>query len=255
MSDINNDTYYAIAEKGSSDNSSESMVTLKKLAAKANTILDVGCGEGTRLNYLAKNNKGAVGIDVSKYAIQLANKKFPGNKHLVADCEKIPFPDGRFDLVYSAFVFEHLDNPEKVFTEMGRVLKTGGSMVIAAPNYGAPNRVSPPSKQNRLSKLIGGLIDDFIRSKNNLNWQKVKSIATSTKYEIDFDTTVEPYLFSLERYIKQKGYKVINSSSLWNEEDPNAGVFQKIIKWLGTKNIFPFNYWGPHLLLVIQKKQ
>ncbi len=49
--------------------------------------------------------------------------------------EKLPFPDGYFDIVYSSNVLEHTGDPAQVLREAARVLKPGGVMQIVCPNY------------------------------------------------------------------------------------------------------------------------
>ena len=51
--------------------------------------------------------------------------------------EQIPFASESFDLVYSSTVLEHTQSPEQVLRESLRVLKPGGHLVFAYPNYGA----------------------------------------------------------------------------------------------------------------------
>ena len=49
--------------------------------------------------------------------------------------EALPFPDDSFDLVYSANVLEHTEDPERVFMESVRVLRPGGVLHMELPNY------------------------------------------------------------------------------------------------------------------------
>ena len=46
------------------------------------------------------------------------------------DAEKLPFSDNSFDIVISRLAFHHFPNPKRCFSEMARVLKTGGKMVV-----------------------------------------------------------------------------------------------------------------------------
>lgn len=121
--------------------------------------------------------------------------------------------------------------------------------MIVAPNFGAPNRASPPFKGNRVSKLINGFIADFIPH-SGLSWNKVEPMATKSKYDIDWDTTIEPYLGSLIGFFRRNELKVGYQSSLWSEELPNVNLQQKVIRFLGSLGIYPFKLWGPHLLIV-----
>lgn len=260
--DINNlwesDVYYEKAKESSSTFDYPGMKILKKYSLNCNNILDLGCGDGTRLNYLLKNNKKCVGVDISKKAISLAQKQYPKCNFRIASLENLPFKDNSFDLVYSAFVIEHLQNPEKVIKEAIRVLKSNGIIVLMAPNYGAPNRISPPAKYPRLKKICFGFLNDLIRlffQNKYLNWRKVtpKILKNNKDYEIDCDSTIEPYIGDLITFLKNKKLKIIMASSLWSEETKNGSVLGSILKLFGRARIYPFKYWGPHLLIVAKK--
>ncbi len=49
--------------------------------------------------------------------------------------ESLPFPDESFDIVYSANVLEHTQDPEQVLREGMRVLRTGGRLFVEIPNF------------------------------------------------------------------------------------------------------------------------
>lgn len=251
------ETYYQIAKQGSLDLNHPGMKILKKLSSKANSILDLGCGEGTRLNEICSYQK-AVGIDISKTAINWAKKAYPHIKFIKGDLEKIPLKDKSFDLVYSAYVLEHLTNPKMVINEAIRLLKPGSFLVLIAPNYGAPNRASPPFKKSRVLKFINGLFKDFrnlFYKQNNLEWTFVVPIASKEKYNIDWDTTVEPYVGNLLLYLKLKGLKIAEYTTCWSEELENAKFHQIIIRLMGELGVYPFNMWGPHFVIVAQKNE
>lgn len=246
--------YYNLAHEGSNDLQHPATLVLLKLFNKSEKVLDMGCGEGTRLATLLKyadfSNKKVYGIDVSKIAITLARKSYPSINFSVGNLENLPYKTQAFDLLYSAFVFEHLTDPEKVIKEALRVLKTDGLFMIIAPNFGAPNRRSPNSLENKITKLLTGFIKDFLPFKNSsLGWQKVTP--QSNKYTIDADTTVEPYLLSLVKYCQNLGFKTESFTSNW--EIDNFSLFQSGFKILGEMKMFPFVYWGPHLSAVFKK--
>lgn len=103
-------------------------------------VLDVGCGTGS-LTLTAKAAAGAggavYGIDASPEMIDLARKKAKrAGLEVVFDVgliEKIPFPDGAFDVVLSRLMIHHLpgDLKRKGFAEVFRVLKPGGRFLVA----------------------------------------------------------------------------------------------------------------------------
>jgi len=248
--------YLALAERGSLDTEHPGMKLLLEVASKKRNILDLGCGEGTRLGMIDGERKNLTGIDVSETAIKKAKVKYPKIDFFSGNIEKLPFKNGVFDLIYSVFVFEHLDKPEAVIKEAVKVLKIGGNLFIIAPNFGAPNRASPSFKGSRFEKLVIGFLNDLFRpfiGSNSLKWNKVKPIANAKAYEMDWDTTIEPYLGSLIPFVKNRGLTVVNTMACWEEEEKGANLMQKIFRFLGEKNIYPFKNWGPHLVLLAQK--
>ncbi len=240
--------YYRIAKKASLDSKNHPAIKyLKNLALKSKNILDVGCGEGSRLNLVS--NKSSFGIDLSSQAIQLAKKQYPKHKFRTGIGEKLSYVSNKFDLVYSAFAIEHCQNPEKFIQEMIRVCTPNGHIVIIAPNYGSPNRRSPVSTESPLPKLFTGLFKDF--SDSGLNWQQV---SPKIKYDqIDDDTTQEPYLNSLIKYLQRFPVQIKIASSLWELESPPDKFYKQLFFRLGKINLYPFKYWGPQLFICIKK--
>jgi ubiquinone/menaquinone biosynthesis C-methylase UbiE len=250
-------SYYKIAHKGSLNKSHPGMKVLFELSEKAKSVLDLGCGEGTRLSIIAKGKKKAVGVDYNDTALRLAKKRYPKCEFVKSDLGNLPFKDDSFDLVYLAYVLEHLDNPEKVIIESGRVTKDGGYLVFVSPNYGAPSRASPPFQKSRVVKFLSGVISDFtsfVKDKSKLRWRKVKPLTSRMNVEIDWDTVVEPYLGSLITFTRFAGLETKQAGSLWSEELDSARFHQKVFKYLGNKGIYPFRLWGPHILLVVKKR-
>jgi ubiquinone/menaquinone biosynthesis C-methylase UbiE len=245
--------YYELAKQGSLDITHPALSLLKKELSTAKKIIDLGCGEGTRLSQLVGSS--AIGVDINPLAINLAQKQYPKQKFIQADLSKLPFADNSFDLAYSAFVFEHLENPGQVINESQRVVKKGGKIIIIAPNFGVPNRASPNFSGNRFAKLFRGLSDDFkllFRSQiKNLSWNKVTP--KTFDYSIDADTTVEPDLITLKKFCQGLNLQPVFAGSFWSEDQ--FSLFQLPFRLLGTMGLYPFKYWGPHLCLILQNNK
>lgn len=111
----------------------KSLINLIK-PLNAETILDVGCGEGFTLANLAKNKigKSCVGVEQSKDTITVAGKLHPGIKIKQGSVYNLPFKDGSFDLVICTEVLEHLESPEKALSELVRVSKK--HVVVSVPS-------------------------------------------------------------------------------------------------------------------------
>lgn len=239
--------YYSIAAAASKIvGNHPGLVYIQKQSQVATKILDVGCGEGSRLDTLLPAGKAAWGVDIDPYAIKLAQKQYPWHHFQLYSGKQLPFRDGEFDLVYSAFVLEHTTDPKSFIDELVRV---GKRVVILCPNFGAPNRRSPNSVDNPIKKLILGFINDF-RQNSQLKFTKV---TPQTNYDlIDADTTVEPYLLPLIRYFGSLGSKIEIYSSLWELEPASFNPRKFLITLLGKLGIFPFRHWGPQIFVSVK---
>jgi len=90
-------------------------------------VLCVGCGSGEECEYLRKlGAQRVVGIDLAEKLIEIAERDFPECEFKVMDIEKLEFPDGSFDFIYSSLVMHYLHDWNKALNETYRVLRTGG---------------------------------------------------------------------------------------------------------------------------------
>jgi malonyl-CoA O-methyltransferase len=96
--------------------------------------LDLGCGTGRHALRLAGAGAAVTAVDFSEGMMEKARRK-PGAekiRFLAHDLqERLPFPDGAFDLVVSGLVLEHLHDMGGFFAEARRVLKPGGRAVVS----------------------------------------------------------------------------------------------------------------------------
>ncbi len=102
--------------------------------------LDLCCGTADMalaLRRRAAASTHIVGLDFAHPMLRLAADKAHAKIALVeADALSLPFPDGRFDLVVSAFGFRNLANYDKALREIVRVLRPGGEVGIL--DFGEP---------------------------------------------------------------------------------------------------------------------
>lgn len=99
-------------------------------------VLDVGTGPGVLIPYLrrAVGPEGrVVAFDLSLPMVRKAREKplAPHDLVVQADGHRLPFRRAVFDRVICFAAFPHFDDPGLALEEMGRVLKPGGSLVIA----------------------------------------------------------------------------------------------------------------------------
>lgn len=97
-------------------------------------ILDIGCGQGFNAHCLSKHND-VVGIDISAEDIAIAKKRYPNVDYKIMDMASLEFKNNYFDRIYALDTLEHIDNLEKVITEVKRVLKPGGEFIVNIPYW------------------------------------------------------------------------------------------------------------------------
>lgn len=108
------------------------LLSRKKRSSKIN-ILDVGTGPAILQKALMKKYPKSLvcGIDYN-----LNVKNIPGRKNLnlvIGDARYLPFSESCFDAIFMLDVLEHIPNLKPVFSELYRVLKPGGIIIISVP--------------------------------------------------------------------------------------------------------------------------
>ncbi len=99
--------------------------------AGAERVADIGCGEGYVLARIRAPR--AVGVDISETAIRRAARASPATL-VRADGEEMPFSDSFFDAVVCSEMLEHTVHPAKIVSEIARITRPGGRVVLSVPN-------------------------------------------------------------------------------------------------------------------------
>lgn len=95
-------------------------------------LLDIGCGTGATVCYLIEQcGLNAVGIDPSAKMILKGKKGFPGLPLFIGSGDNIPIPGDTMDGVLMECSFSLIKDPEFALTEIYRVLKKNGRLIIS----------------------------------------------------------------------------------------------------------------------------
>lgn len=109
------------------------------LPTRWDRVLDFGCGVGRLSQALAAHADEVVGVDIAPSMLATARQldRSAGKIRFVLNdaADLSQFPDGHFDLVYSALVLQHLPRPaiDRYLAEFLRILRPGGVAVVGLP--------------------------------------------------------------------------------------------------------------------------
>ncbi len=209
----------------------------KIIEANADTetkILDVGCGHGDFLKGVHDKTTHSYGIDPDKEAID--KNAFIKHKR-VGTVEKLPFDNEFFDIVVSAWVLEHLQDPQKAFLEIFRVLKPGGKVIFLTPNAWNYNVW--------IIRLIPEIFHDFLTRKL---YNRQEHDTYPKQYKIN---TVGQIARTLETIGFKKSLLVLNGDPSYISFNKTlfklACLLEKIMNWR------PLQFTKVHIIGVYEK--
>ena len=96
---------------------------------KGEKILDLGCSRGFYVRQMEKYTEGVIGVDISENSL----KEAVTPKIKYGDITNLNFEANSFDKVYSLHTIEHIPDLKQFFSEIARVLKSGGIAIIVYP--------------------------------------------------------------------------------------------------------------------------
>lgn len=176
---------------------------------KGMSLLDCGCGPGTISIGLAEAVApgSVIGIDIDKGQIELARsaaqqRGLTNLRFEVASVYDLPFPSDAFEAVFSHALFEHLTDPAGALKEIRRVLRPGGVVGIASPDWGGNMSVPPDPVVDEAIELY-----KLLQAKNGGN----------------------PYIGrELRRLLQEGGFSVVRLTATYDCYE-DVGLFAELI--------------------------
>ncbi|MCA9968582.1 MAG: class I SAM-dependent methyltransferase, partial [Anaerolineales bacterium] len=110
-------------------------------------VLDVGCGAGATVAYLAELGLRAVGVDASAAMLRGGNGRFPPHpaacgRAALGRGERLPFAAARFDALLAECCLSLMDDAARALAEFARVLQPGGTLILSDMLAGNPAAVA-----------------------------------------------------------------------------------------------------------------
>lgn len=107
--------------------------TRKAFRGTPGWVLEIGFGDGSFLEALARKGWDAYGIDISDEALEMARSKV-GLSVMKGELLDCGMEESFFDVVVMRHVLEHITNPGETLVEIRRILKQNGTVYITVPN-------------------------------------------------------------------------------------------------------------------------
>jgi len=108
---------------------------------KKDIIIEIGCGAG---DILGKINKGIlIGVDISKYILDIAKERYKNIEFINGNAENLPvkISQNKYDKIICSEVLEHTENPINVLKEIKKISKDDSVIVISVPNEKLINQI------------------------------------------------------------------------------------------------------------------
>ena len=124
---------------------------IKQLPVKCN-MLDAGCGIGLNAFLAVRAGHTVTGVDKDKEKIRLA-KLMADATHLPAtfrvdDITRMTIPNKMFDTIVCFEVLEHIKQDAKAISELSRVLRAGGTLLLSVPSTGPISKINQEIKHH-----------------------------------------------------------------------------------------------------------
>lgn len=198
-------------------------------------VLDIGCGRGHLLEILSRKGCDCYGLERKAFPVNSQSGAIHFYKENLQD---LRFEDDFFDAVILWHVLEHLENPISIIQEAARILRPGGLLALAVPNFGSFQ-----------AKLFRGdwFHLDLPRHTHHFSLNPLGQVLNQQGFRV-----VKKRTFSVEQNIFGFIQSLFNKTILWSKPNRFYSLLKKmdgpapipiLLIWAGLASlIFPFAF-------------
>ena len=227
------------------------VVCLKEFLAKIPKIdrtIEIGGGYGRLVPYYIYRTKLAILTDPSAKLLSLAKQQlatYKNIKYLQATLEHLPEKVQRksFDLVMMIRVMHHIDNPEKAFEDIEKLVTPGGFFILEFANKIHFKKV--------LAETLKGNFG-FVKQKEEVDVRSEKSKKQKTISFLNYHPGF------IKQLLEKHNFEIIETRSVSNVRSPllKRHLSKEVLVWLEKMLQKPFSYifFGPSIFILAKKK-
>lgn len=189
---------------------------------KEKAVLDAACGNGYLSRKMAKTARKVIGVDFTEILIEFAKRQDnPKNlKFFIGNLEKLQFQNEVFDVVLCNMALMDVEKLSTAVSELSRVLKVGGKLVMSAihPCFENPPRTySIFEEKNNVKVRVGTLVKKYFETE----------LVTDERYVVDNGEFYKHYHHKISDYLNS-----FSKANLFLQEvsEPNGN---EILRSLG----------------------
>jgi SAM-dependent methyltransferase len=141
----------------------------------SSVVIDIGCGPGRFLPRVTRDDGVRIAGDLD--LVLLASADARGSNPVRIDFDRpLPFPDDSVDGALIIDALEHTRSPERVLSELHRVLRPGGTLIVFTPPYDSLSWVAAEKVHNMITRRASDHISPFTRE--SLDWAVGRMFST-----------------------------------------------------------------------------
>jgi len=187
------------------------------------SILDYGCGWGHFSIALSEKGYNVSGQDLSQNEIDICNLVWGNHKNVIFEHKEIvEYKNSSFDYVLSNQVIEHVHNAGNYISQINRILKKDGCLVIALPNVMNPRHMMKCLNKNISNTLLNvskDTLSNYNKTHDHINaWDPVhftrliSSVGFSFVEFIPMEGVALPFMKVLPSYFYSRSKRLRNLS-------------------------------------------
>ncbi len=139
---------------------------LARHLAQGLDVLDIASGEGYGSALLAQTARSVVGVDIDRAAVEHARAAYLAQnlRFEQGSAQSIPLPDQSVDCVVSFETIEHFSEQKQFLSEIKRVLRPGGKLIVSSPNCEIYSPPSVPTNPYHIRELTRNELEKLLRA-------------------------------------------------------------------------------------------